>query len=152
MRELKVLLENNGLKNVKTYIQSGNIILQSKNYPEPNIEKLIETEFGFSPKILVLTKNEFFLSVKNNPYKKYEGKFVHFYYCKDTPKIDQIKLGKLISETENYKLANNIFYLHAPDGIGRSKLVANIESVLNISTTGRNLNTVNKLIEMLENA
>lgn len=152
MKELKSLLESDGFKKVSTYIQSGNVVLQSNTDPESAMEGLIQSAFGFSPEILILSEVEFELSVKNNPFREYEGKFVHFYYCKNAPKIDPTKLQKFISETETYELSGNVFYLHAPKGIGRSKLVANIESCLGVPATGRNLNTINKLSGMVGNA
>jgi uncharacterized protein (DUF1697 family) len=60
-------------------------------------------------------------------------------------------LEKSISDNENYKLVRNVFYIHAPDGIARSKLVANIEACLGVSATGRNLNTVNKIKGLVDN-
>ena len=154
MKDLKSLLEENGFNNVKTYIQSGNIVLSSSQISSDQIATLIktsiETKFGFTPKVIVLTKCEFELSVKNNPYQGYKGKFVHFYFCEKPPEINLSKLQKFTSTTERHALAGNVFYIHAPDGIGRSKLVANIESCLGVSATGRNLNTVNKLARMID--
>ena len=152
MKELRSLLENAGFENVKTYIQSGNIVLDSTRIPEKVIGSLIQTHFDFTPKIIGLSESEFHRSVSNNPYPEYEGKFVHFYFCKRKPKINSAKIEALISETERYQLIGNVFYLHAPDGIARSKLVAGIEKCLGVPATGRNLNTINKLKEILKNA
>ena len=152
MKELKALLENTGFKSVKTYIQSGNIVLMSIKKPQNDVGALINKKFGFTPEILALSEKEFKASVANNPYQEYEGKFVHVYFCQTKPKLNIEKLEKLISETERYEIIGSVFYLHAPDGIARSKLVANIESCLGVSATGRNLNTVNKLKEMVNNA
>ena len=101
----------------------------------------------------MLTEDEFSLAFTNNPYQGsgYEGKFVHFYFCKDLPEIDTVKLKMLASDTETYACIGNVFYLHAPNGIGRSKLVANIEACLGVSATGRNLNTINNLMKMVRN-
>jgi uncharacterized protein (DUF1697 family) len=150
MAQLKALLQSSGFSNVKTYIQSGNVVLKNSEPPALSIEKLIHTEFGFCPEVLALSESQFKLSFENNPYSGFEGKFVHVYYCKTPPKIDQTKLDKFVAMTENYSLVGKVFYLHAPDGIGRSKLVANIESCLGVSATGRNLNTVSKLREMVD--
>jgi uncharacterized protein (DUF1697 family) len=49
---------------------------------------------------------------------------------------------------ERFVLQGKAFYLHAPDGIGRSKLAANVEKLLGVSATSRNWRTVRKLIEM----
>lgn len=152
MKELKKALEDNGLENVKTYIQSGNIVASSVNNPESKIRGLIESNFGFSPEVLVLSNKEYDLAVSNNPFKEFEGKFVHFYFCKESPELNIIRIKKLSSDSENHRLIGGVFYLHAPAGIGRSKLVSNIEACLGVSVTGRNLNTVNKIKEMVINA
>lgn len=150
MKELKAVLEQNGFNNVQTYIQSGNVVFTSIKKPTADKMKgLIHSEFGFTPEVLIITEREFNKAVVNNPYSNHEGKLVHFYFCKKTPKINTEKMQKYHLESEAYKLTGKVFYLHAPDGIGRSKLVANIEYCLGVSATGRNLNTVNKLTEML---
>jgi len=99
---------------------------------------------------LVLDSNEFTACVANNPYQALEGKSVHFYFCKNKPQINEEKLAGLLSSTESYQVVDKVFYLHAPDGIGRSKLVANIEACIGVAATGRNLNTVNKLTGMVK--
>ena len=151
MKQLKKDLNENGFSNVKTYIQSGNILVSSVNNPESEIGDLIESSFGFKPEVLALSNNEFDLAVSKNPFKGLEGKCVHFYFCKQPPKLNLTKIQSLSSAIENHKLINSVFYLHAPDGIGRSKLVSNIEACLGASATGRNLNTVNKIKEMAKN-
>ena len=148
MKELKTLLEDDGFEKVRTYIQSGNIVLMGDKHPEIAIAALIQANFHFCPELLVLSTDELSLSGSSNPYQTYEGKYVHFYFCKETPKVNLSKLEGLISETESYELIGKVFYLHAPNGIGRSKLASGIESCLGVSATGRNLNTINKLKEM----
>lgn len=149
MKELKSHLENYGFNHVRTYIQSGNIVLQSDKDPHSAIVDILQSQFDLTIEVLTLSDAEFGLSVKNNPYSEHEGRFVHSYYCKETPKLDLVKLEKFILETESYQVHGNVFYLHAPDGIGRSKLVANIEACLGVTATGRNLNTINKLCAMV---
>jgi len=58
------------------------------------------------------------------------------------------KLDELKTLTENYKILDNIFYLYAPDGIGRSKLAAKVDKFLGIETTARNWRTINKVLEL----
>lgn len=151
MKTLSAFLSDHGFQTVKTYIQSGNIVLKAKTNPSTSIAILIEEYFGFTPEIMVLSQESFHSAVSNNPYSAYEGKCVHYYFCQSLPTIDHEKLTKLASNTEQYQLIDKVFYLYAPDGIGRSKLVAKIEQCLAVSATGRNLNTVNKLAEMLKN-
>jgi uncharacterized protein (DUF1697 family) len=52
------------------------------------------------------------------------------------------------ANNERYKLAGRVFYLHAPDGVGNSKLAARAEKLLGVTASARNWNTVCKLAEM----
>ncbi len=152
MKELVPLLIKNGYEGVSSYIQSGNIVLKSFSDPVEKVQDLVSKNFGFSPLLLALNEPAFSTSVLNNPYKDFESKFVHFYFCENDINLDMSKLNKYITSAEEYAVKGSVFYLHAPKGIGRSKLVANIESCLGQSATGRNLNTVKKISSMLKNA
>lgn len=151
MKEFKIALALAGFEDCKTYIQSGNIVLSSAKNPEKQIAALILNQFGLRSDVLALSSDAFNVSVANNPYKEFEGKTVHFYFCKTAPKPNYSKLDALAQETERYELAGNVLYLLAPNGIGRSKVVAGIEACLGVTATGRNLNTVRKLADMVEN-
>ncbi len=149
MKELVALLEGHGYQNVITYIQSGNVVLQSHSASSSEIAALVTDNYGFKPEVLVLDRSTFDAAIKNNPFHPAEGKQAHFYFCSKAPKLNAEKLDKYIGGSEQYELKGKVFYLFAPDGIGRSKLVANIESCLGVPATGRNLNTVNKLSQMV---
>ncbi len=152
MKQFVPLLEKNNFESVSSYIQSGNIILKSPENPAVQIQSIVSKNFGFSPELFTLDEPAFLTAVLNNPYKDIEGKFVHFYFCKSTIDLVHDKLNRYIEDTEEYTVKENVFYLHAPKGIGRSKLVKNIESCLGQSTTGRNLNTINKVNSILKGA
>ena len=149
MKELKSLLEASGFQDVQTYIQSGNIVLLSKADPSLKISQLVEAEFGFAPAIMALSELEFLNAVSSNPYRDQQAKTVHIYFCEREPVLDSAKLQLLVASSEEYELHSRVFYLYAPAGIGRSKLIASIEECLGTTATGRNLNTVNKLASML---
>ena len=150
MKSLKNELEAAGFDGVKTYIQSGNIVLRSNANPEQRVFDLISSHFSITPDVLVLSSKEFMAAASENPYSHYEGKFVHLYFCKSKPHVDRAKLKSKKAETETYQLSGKVFYLHTPEGMARSKLAAGIAGCLGVSVTGRNLNTVNKLVDMLE--
>lgn len=149
MKALIPMLEQHGYQEVSSYIQSGNVVLKSDLVSTDKIKNIITKNFGFTPEVLVLNQAEFLQAQDNNQYKNKEGKFVHFYFCKQTIEVNKTKLLQYIADTEQYEVIGNVFYLHAPNGIGRSKLVANIQACLGQSATGRNLNTVNKISNML---
>ncbi len=152
MKEIVPILEQSNYESVTSYIQSGNIVLKSLENPTVQLQRIVSKNFGFSPEVFTLDEPAFLILALNNPYKEYEGKFVHFYFCKNDIELVHDKLDQYIADTEEYTVKGNVFYLHAPKGIGRSKLVANIERCLGQSATGRNLNTINKISSMLKNA
>jgi len=152
MTELASLLIENGYEDVKTYIQSGNVVLRGKSEPGESVKSEVEKKFGFKPEIMVINKLELEEAVRNNPYDKVEGKTTHFYFTSKALKPNIEMMNSLASNSEKFSLKGNVFYLHAPDGIGRSKLVANIEKCLGVPATGRNLNTVKKILEMVKDA
>lgn len=152
MKELVKLLESKGFNQVRTYIQSGNVVFQTSSKPKFEIGQLIEERFGFKPSVFVLSCEELKKAAANNPFHHAEGKTVHFFFCEEDPKfVDYELLASLKSDLEEYKLIGNIFYLHAPNGIGRSKLVSKISRAIpDVTMTARNLNTINKLLEMTD--
>jgi uncharacterized protein (DUF1697 family) len=151
MKELVKLMEAKGFADVKTYIQSGNVVFQSRTRPKDEIGRLIEKKFGFKPEVFVLSGADLEKAMTNNPYKTGEGKAIHFFFCDEAPKsVDYELLESLRAKSEEYKLAGKVFYLHAPDGIGRSKLVEKMgKAFAGVTMTARNLNTINKLAEMI---
>jgi uncharacterized protein (DUF1697 family) len=150
MKELVAVLEKHNYQNIRTYIQSGNIVLQSQRQPD-DIASIVQERFGFEPVVYVLEESELDAAVANNPYRSSKGKDIHFYFCNDKPKIDTLKVQRYKSESEKFHIDGKVFYLYAPDGIGRSKLVANLEPSLGVTATGRNLNTIQKLQHMAQN-
>lgn len=152
MKELVELLKQCDYQSVSSYIQSGNIVLKSPNNPTEHIQNIVSKNFGFTPEIFTLDEVALSSLALDNPYNEFEGKFVHLYFCKNDIKLVHDKLSKYIATSEAYTVKRNVFYLHAPQGIGSSKLVSNIASCLGQATTGRNLNTVNKISSMVKNA
>jgi len=151
MKLLVPLLENNGFDEVSSYIQSGNIVLKSETNPRDSVIKIVLENFDFSPEVFILDQTDFCNASDHNPYQTFEGKFVHFYFCHHLIELMQEKIDKYLGVSESYLVKDKVFYLHAPDGIGRSKLVDNIEACLDQTATGRNLNTVVKIGVMLTN-
>lgn len=149
MKELVPLLAKNGFVDVFSYIQSGNIVLKSEHNPAAQIQDIVDKNYGFSPLVFALSQPEFSDCILNNPYIGFEGKFVHFYFCKNKISLAEEKVNKYAAGSEQFQVNGNVFYLHAPDGIGRSKLVTHIESCLGQQATGRNLNTIQNIHAML---
>jgi len=155
MRELVTVLEGLGLRNAKTYIQSGNVVFQSERTDLPvlaqEIGAAIGNSHGFVPQIMLLSLADWETAVSQNPYPAAEEnhKTLHFYFLESAPpNPDLALLESLKSEREQFELIDAVFYLHAPDGIGRSKLAAKVEKAVGVAATARNWRTVSKIMEM----
>ncbi|MEQ8242933.1 DUF1697 domain-containing protein [Fulvivirga sp.] len=151
MKELTKLMEDAGYTNVKTYIQSGNVVFQSTTENGNDIGQLIEGKWGFKPHIFILSKEDLEKAAEDNPYETDEGKTVHFFFFDAEPQSPDFELlDSLKADSEEYKLIDKVFYLYAPDGIGRSKMVEKVgKAFKGVNMTARNLNTINKLLEMV---
>ncbi len=156
MKDLKSILEKLGVEEIKTYIQSGNVVF---NYNENDITGLsqkitaeIKRNHGFEPRIIILKKKDIQKVVKNNPFPQVgeNHKSLHVFFLErkaDEANFD--KMNELKAETEQFKLVDKFFYFYAPDGFGKSKLADRAEKLLGVPATARNWRTVNKLLEMI---
>ena len=154
MKDLVTILEDLGCTNVRTYIQSGNVVYRSQkkcsNKTAKEIGSNIMASHGFEPNVMLLDESELDAAVENNPFKTHEGKGLHFYFLEATPKNPNLaKLTNLKSASEEFRLDGSVFYLYAPDGIGRSKLAAAVERNMGVAATARNWNTVTRLLSMV---
>jgi uncharacterized protein (DUF1697 family) len=156
MAELRQELESLNLKNVRTYIQSGNVIFDSTTRSASSLAKkiaaLIKKEHGFQPQVLLLTVEELLAAITLNPFPeaKDEPKTINlFFLASPATNADLEAVDKAKISTERYKLTKHVFYLHAPDGTGRSKLASNVEKYLGVVTTARNYRTVDKIRSMV---
>lgn len=155
MKELVAILESLGCTKVQTYIQSGNAALTSKSRSRDKlsaeITAAIEREKGFAPLVVLLTKERLAAIVAANPFRTAESdhKSLHFFFLTaQAKKPDLAVLEKLQAADESFQLVDDVFYLHAPSGIGRSKLAAKVDRYLGVPTTARNWRTVSTMLEL----
>ena len=155
MKELVAVLEELGSRNVKTYIQSGNAVFESKEKDASRLSKKIGVEIkqrrGFEPHVLLLELKDIEKAIKKNPFPEAETdpKALHVGFLSSTPENPNLKrLESLKSDSERFRLVDKAFYLHAPEGVGRSRLAANAEKLLGVPMTDRNWRTVCEIWEM----
>ena len=147
MVELTDILNGLGAEGVRTYIQSGNAVMQGDIGGEA-IAAAIETAKGFRREVMVVSCKAFSAIANANPYPKSEGKALHIWFLASAPDFDAERADALAAVSERYHVTDRAIYLHAPDGIGRSKLAAAMEKIAGVPATARNWNTVSKLLEM----
>ena len=155
MKDLVALLENIGSQNVKTYIQSGNAVLQNReenaSLLSNKIRATIKKSHGFEPQVLLLEPEDMERAIESNPFPEAESepKTLHVHFLASMPKNPNLgALDTIKSDRERFVLKDGVFYLHAPEGIGRSKLAANAEKLLGVAITARNWRTVCRVMAM----
>ena len=155
MRELVQLLEALGLHNVQTYIQSGNVIFQTETSDPAALSQMISRAIGqshrFTPQVFILDMAALRQAIAANPFPEGEAapKSLHLFFLDDDPKhLDWAALEAVKQTNERYALVDRVFYLHAPDGIGRSKLAEKVGQGWGVAITARNWRTVNTLMGM----
>ncbi len=154
MKELVKVMEAEGLKDVKTYIASGNVLFRSdldEKVLEGLIGGLVQTHFGFRPSVFVITLKHLEKLLAENPYRdaEHKGKAQHFFFLKaPASKVDNDKLESLKADSEAYHLTDEVFYFYAPEGVGQSKLIEKLGQAIKADMTARNLNTVETLRDM----
>jgi len=153
MKELVDIVEDLGCVEVKSYIQSGNVVLKSDKSAsvlQQDVHNKIEEIKGFKINVLAISSMKFKAAVKNCPFETSEGKQLHYYFAITTPKnLNTELLEPLRTDTEKYELKGSVFYLYAPNGIGRSKLADKVEKAIGVPATARNNNTIQKLMELV---
>jgi len=158
MRDLTVALEGIGLKDVRTYIQSGNVVFNSTKAATRlagEIERCIEKKFGFHSKTFVLSVGDLQRAAAGNPFPQAdrEPKTLHLFFLSKPAKAPQLDaMNELKTKSEQFVLTNKVFYFYAPDGFGTSKLAAKVGRLLSveIEMTARNWRTVGKLLELAQ--
>ncbi len=155
MKALRALLEEIGCQEVKSYIQSGNVMfthsLDNSASLSTLIAKAVLDGHGFEPKVLLLTVDEMSAIAKMNPFPKAEEnpKSLSIFFMAKKPASAAIDdMNSIKSGTESFSLIGSAFFLHAPDGFGRSRLAAKVEKLLGVSATARNWRTVTKILEL----
>lgn len=155
MKALAATLEDLGLREARTYLQSGNVVFRSNTKDRAalaaKITAAIAAQHGFAPQVLLLDAEALREAMANNPYPEAEATpaCLSLLFLAEVPPHPDLKaLEALRASSERFRLVGKVFYLHAPDGFGRSRLAANTERLLGVPATGRNWNTVCKLAEM----
>lgn len=155
MKELAALLGDEGLSDVATYIQSGNVVFRCSRATAAALEKRIGTavskQYGFQPRVLVLSAAELERAAAANPFPQADAdpKSLHLFFLAKRPPAPKLDaLHALAAGSEAFELIDKIFYLHTPDGFGTSKLAERAERHLGVDATARNWRTVGKVLEM----
>ncbi len=158
MSDLKSLCAELGLEEVRTYIQSGNIIFKStvKNSDlETKIEKSIKAKFGFDVPVIIRTSQELETAADKNPFYKPNSDInkLHLTLLKEKPATENIKQTEMYDyKPDKFVIDDKDIFIFCDGQYHQSKLTNNFfEKKLNVGATTRNWKTVLKLIELSKN-
>lgn len=155
MSDLRQMLESVGLREVQTYIQSGNVVFQSALNPsecEQIIFQEIKDTYGWEVPVLVRTFEALSNILNNCPFE--EGKREKSYYIilhSQPEKMDMLETQELSIPDEEFLITDECIYIHYAVGAGKAKFGTNwFEKKLNVKATARNYNTMVKLIALFK--
>jgi uncharacterized protein (DUF1697 family) len=157
MPELREALEDAGYENIRTYLQSGNVVLTSTSGAKKvasDCERLIADRFGLEIAVVARTRAELAKVVERDPLarvakdpKRYQ---VSFLASKPAAKVVR-ELEDLAADDEQVVGIGREIYAWHPAGVARSKLWAKLAGKnLGVTATARNWTTVTKLLELAD--
>lgn len=147
MSELKLICNGIGFKNVRTYIQSGNVIFESELSEEMLVKKLEQALHTRKQKhipVIIRTAKELESVISCNPFPNAKPARVGVMFFASPVSNDVLK-AITIPRPEEVEISEREIYIHFPNGMGRSKLKL---SPMQQQGTVRNINTVTKLAKL----
>jgi uncharacterized protein (DUF1697 family) len=157
MEQLRASLAALGFGNIKTYVQSGNIIFQSSKASADSLSKKIAgrilRDFECSVPVFLRTPTEMEEIINTNPLLKVpsvdHSKLHITFLAEAPPKTASEQLQPLVVKPEQFRIIGREIYLYCPNGYGNTKLSNTaIERKLSVGATTRNWNTANMLLAM----
>jgi uncharacterized protein (DUF1697 family) len=157
MKDLATMFEEAGCRNVRTFIQSGNVVFTASANVAARLPAVmahnISERFGFRVPVILRTAKSLHEIVSNNPFlpnAPEEG--LHVMFLADDPTAESVAvLDPNRSSPDAFIVRGPDIYLQLPNGVAKTKLTnAWFDSKLKTISTGRNWRTVKKLLEMME--
>jgi uncharacterized protein (DUF1697 family) len=157
MEQLRASFEAMGFRQVKTYIQSGNVVFKTDAASAANLSKKIVgrilADFGHSVSVILRTAEEMDHAIVANPLLKETGidiEKLHVVFLSDAPDAAAVKkVEEFVKSPERIRCVGKELYFFLPNGVADSVLMKKpIDRLLGVTTTARNWKTVNTLNQM----
>lgn len=153
MERLREVWSEFGFENVRTYVQSGNVVFEAKEFPpkwSATVERRLAGETRLPVSLILRTPAQFGAIIAANPFLKERGidnSKLHVTFLAEPAAKEALgRLGALRAGTDRLYVSKAEVYLRCPNGYGGTKLSNNaLEKVLAVRATTRNWNTVNRL-------
>ena len=158
MKDLVRIFEAAGAAEVRTYIQSGNVLFRARIAAARELAaeagRQIEAECGFRVPVLLRTLPEMSAAVLGNPFldPMVDQKALHVYFLEATPAVEAVAaLDPGRSPPDRFAVRGREVYLYLPNGMAGTRLTnAWFDSRLKTFSSARNWNTTRKLLDLLE--
>lgn len=155
MARLREVIEGLGHTEVRTHLQSGNVILTASSPPERTaaaLEKAVAAGFGIRIRILVRTRDELATVVAESPYAARETDGARLFVLFLSDPLDPARLDGVDPEgygSERFHVGRREIHMWCPDGYRDAQLPKVLtDRRLGVAVTARNWNTVTKLLAM----
>jgi uncharacterized protein (DUF1697 family) len=154
MAQFRETLEKAAFAHVRTYIQSGNALVDTElpaHMVEKNVRELIRNQIGPDLVVIARTGTQLEEALEANPFTKgYDISRVFFVSFEKTPPAQKVMdLLSLDISPEKLAFGENTAYMYIPGPYGRGTISGNfLEKKLGVSATMRNFNTMNRLVMM----
>ena len=148
MDRLRRVCADQGFENVATYIQSGNVVFRSRLGEaaiKAKLERTLAQVVGKPVGVIVRAASDLAAALKRNPFLDVPPQRVLMFFLDEAPPAKALD-GVVIPGREEVELRGRELFIHFPDGQGQSRLKIPFAK----TGTGRNLNTVQKLVTMAE--
>ena len=159
MSELRSLFESLGFLNVRTLLNSGNVVFSAPNSPPDDvlasIEKALSAKLGLTCPVILLSAEEVAAAVRDNPLSRVATNPSSFLVLVLRSSSDQARLKPLLKQRwtpEVLALGTRVAYLWCANGVGKSPLWAGVERALERTGTARNMATMTKLLALIEDS
>lgn len=156
MPDLRAVFEDIGYENVRTYLQSGNVVFESRSSEglAAELEAAVSRTFGLSISIMIRTRRELERVAGANPFVTTDAKptSLHVMFLSERPAPKAVNtLDANRSPPDEFEVKGREVFLWYPNGSGRSKLTIDyVEKRLGIRATARNWNTITKVLDLME--
>lgn len=158
MADLRQIFEKRlKLRDVRTYIQSGNIVFRAPSADQSELEVTIKSgildKFGFDVPVVVRGAVEFETVLRGNPYIERgdcDPKNLYVIFLSDVPEESRVaEIADLKYAEDEFIVSGSAVYVNCPGGAAATKLTNTFfEKKLKVAATARNWRTVNKLVEI----
>jgi len=154
MVDLRAIATDLGASKVATYIASGNLIAEIPGDPDVfdrAVERAVEERFGFFREVISRTREELIAALAAHPFEVLVPKYSYISFMMRAPEPDAVSAARSLPTGEDrWAVVGRDLHLRYADGAGRPQLKdAQLARALGrIPATARNLNTVQKLIEL----